>query len=176
VDQDTVVCCNNVELGNMMQAGGLSPYGTMGQTANRAEWDERRGPWARIDGFKVGPGPDGGGFAFALSSFDARRGGEGGGARVVMLLGPGPEPGDLNGDGRVSFADFLILSNHFGEPGSLGDGDVNGNGFVDFPDFLILANNFGSETAMTENVPEPSTLGLFLIGGLAAIAKLRRRG
>lgn len=49
--------------------------------------------------------------------------------------------GDINGDGRVDFADFLILSDNFGSESE--DGDLNGDGKVDFADFLLLSDNFG---------------------------------
>ena len=52
---------------------------------------------------------------------------------------------DLNGDGSVNFADFLILSANFGkEVSSIEDGDINESGLVDFEDFLILSQEFGS--------------------------------
>lgn len=52
--------------------------------------------------------------------------------------------GDLNGDGTVSFEDFLVLGNNFGtENATLADGDLNGDGLVGFADFLILTENFG---------------------------------
>ena len=49
---------------------------------------------------------------------------------------------DLNGDGRVEFADFLILSDAFGDtvpPFGSGSADIDGNGAVGFSDFLILS-------------------------------------
>lgn len=56
-------------------------------------------------------------------------------------------PGDANRDGAVSFADFLVLSAHFGTSGtdSLGgqQGDFDGDAAVGFSDFLVLAANFG---------------------------------
>ena len=54
-------------------------------------------------------------------------------------------PGDTNGDGVVSFQDFLILSQNFGTTdAAFADGDFDGNGTVGFEDFLILAQNFGA--------------------------------
>jgi|GEM_PF-4767432 len=51
---------------------------------------------------------------------------------------------DLNGDGAVNFADFLVLSANFGaEVASREEGDVNGDGIVNFGDFLILSDEFG---------------------------------
>ena len=54
-----------------------------------------------------------------------------------------PLPGDTNGDGSVSFGDFLVLSRNFGRTdAAFADGDFDGNRTVDFSDFLLLAQNF----------------------------------
>lgn len=56
-----------------------------------------------------------------------------------------PLPGDVNLDGEVSFADFLILSMNFGNVDSeRSDGDLNDDALVSFEDFLILTNDFGN--------------------------------
>ena len=71
--------------------------------------------------------------------------------------------GDLDRDGRVDFADFLILANHFGiDTASHADGDIDCNGNVAFADFLILADNFGPEVSVA-NVPEPTGIVLVLL-------------
>ena len=51
--------------------------------------------------------------------------------------------GDLDGDHRVGFIDFLTLSHHFGRPAGPAEGDVNRDGRVDFWDFMLLLANFG---------------------------------
>ncbi|MDP9175236.1 MAG: hypothetical protein M3O30_15415 [Planctomycetota bacterium] len=52
--------------------------------------------------------------------------------------------GDANIDGKVDFADFVILSNHFGGTFTNWDqGNFNYDSGVDFADFVILSNNFG---------------------------------
>jgi len=53
--------------------------------------------------------------------------------------------GDINGNGSVDFADFLILSANFGRNTTEGtsDGDLDGDGAVMFDDFLVLSANFG---------------------------------
>lgn len=54
------------------------------------------------------------------------------------------QPGDLDLNGRVEFADFLIVSTNFGkELGRYSEGDTNADGKVDFEDFLMLSANFG---------------------------------
>lgn len=50
---------------------------------------------------------------------------------------------DANGDLRVDFADFLVLSRNFGNDGDESKGDFNNDGTVDFTDFLLLTANFG---------------------------------
>ena len=53
--------------------------------------------------------------------------------------------GDLDGDGVVSFSDFLTLANNFGMVKSRMEGDIDNDGVVGFSDFLVLADNFGKE-------------------------------
>ena len=65
----------------------------------------------------------------------------------VLEIAP-PEnmlPGDIDRDGIVNFADFLILSSNFGKS-EVGEqeGDLNEDGIIDFADFVILNANFGS--------------------------------
>ncbi len=58
-----------------------------------------------------------------------------------------PSP-DIDGDGNVNFADFLILVDKYGS--RIGQDrydprcDLNGDGQIDFADFLIFAADFGS--------------------------------
>ncbi|HZL36648.1 MAG TPA: ELWxxDGT repeat protein [Tepidisphaeraceae bacterium] len=55
-------------------------------------------------------------------------------------------PGDINDDGKVNFADFVILSNHFGQtyaPPAWSEGDMTGDNKVTFADFVVFSNNFG---------------------------------
>ena len=76
-------------------------------------------------------------------------------------------PGDADGDGDVDFTDYQILEGEFGENGT-GPyaADFNNNNAVDFADYQILEGNFAT------SMPEPATLGMLLLGGLAL---LRRR-
>lgn len=56
--------------------------------------------------------------------------------------------GDVDGNGKVEFADFLILSDNFGkEVSERGEGDLNGDNRVDFADFLLLSDDFGNSIA-----------------------------
>ena len=54
--------------------------------------------------------------------------------------------GDVDGNGKVEFADFLVLSQNFGQDvSSREEGDLDGNGTVEFADFLLLSQNFGAQ-------------------------------
>ena len=56
-------------------------------------------------------------------------------------------PGDANGDGKVDFADLLILARNYGMTNATwSDGDFNGDGTVGFDDLVILARNYGKTT------------------------------
>ena len=84
--------------------------------------------------------------------------------------------GDVDFDGQVSFADFLVLSENFGqqfEPGHYSRGDFDCNGEVAFVDFLVLSANFGSGTVAS--VPEPGLGYLPLLLCLAIQWLVRHR-
>lgn len=83
--------------------------------------------------------------------------------------------GDLNADGEVSFADFLILSSNFGtDVPTHAEGDIDCDGSVAFSDFLVLSSNFGT-TVATASVPEPAGFSLTLLTGMISLVTLRRR-
>lgn len=89
-------------------------------------------------------------------------------AALLTLVGEAPvdecDPnsmGDLDGNGKVEFADFLILSGNFGKDvEGHAEGDIDCNGKVEFADFLVLSGNFGNDVGRAASVPEPSSLGL----------------
>lgn len=85
--------------------------------------------------------------------------------------------GDLDGDGAVAFADFLILSDGFADEGSYSDGDLDCSGEVSFADFLILSFNFGTTTEEAAVVPEPRSwmLPLVFVGMLGVLRPKRSR-
>jgi hypothetical protein len=63
-------------------------------------------------------------------------------------------PGDSNADGVVNFADFVRLSNHYGQFGGWSEGDFNGDWTVNFADFVVLSNHYG----MTFDGTSPAAL------------------
>ena len=52
--------------------------------------------------------------------------------------------------------------------------DLDGNGKVEFADFLVLSANFGKEFPDTASVPEPTSSFMLCLAGLL-IARLRPR-
>gem|GEM_PF-4695675 len=92
------------------------------------------------------------------------------------------EDADFDGDGDVDGNDFLTWQRGFGTtgpPGSLQmQGDANDNGTIDGDDLAIWETQFGSPAAGTMAslaVPEPSCLGLFVLGLVSASVGFRQR-
>jgi len=89
--------------------------------------------------------------------------------------------GDTNLDGIVDASDYTTLKNNFGRnPATWQQGDFSGNGSVDWDDLQMLMGNFGTRTlpspAPASSAPEPATLGLLALGGLAAgLARGKKR-
>jgi len=62
---------------------------------------------------------------------------------------PSALPGDFNGDNAVTFDDFFLFVDFFGQPAT-GDAavyDLDSGGSVDFNDFFIFVDNFGQTAA-----------------------------
>lgn len=84
--------------------------------------------------------------------------------------------GDANLDHKVDLSDFQVILDDWQNSGpgiSWAKGDFNGDGKVDFSDFQYLEDNwnpmgFGSAT------PEPATLTVLLLGGLAILRRSRK--
>ena len=84
--------------------------------------------------------------------------------------------GDATLDGKVGIDDFSVLLAHWGaNSAGWAEGDFTGDGKVNIDDFSILLSNWGwtsSSQSMILETPEPTTLVLLSMGGLAM---LRRR-
>ena len=83
---------------------------------------------------------------------------------------PPPLPGDANGDGLVTDADYTIWADNYGAGGAtFAMGDFNDDGEVTDADYTIWADNYGYGVTA---VPEPATMSLL---GLGAVVLIRRR-
>ena len=82
-------------------------------------------------------------------------------------------PGDANLDAEVNFADFLVMSERFGQPGGWSDGDFDGDGTIAFGDFLALSAQFGTQPGNVAAVPEPTSIAL--LGSTVLLLAGRRR-
>jgi hypothetical protein len=77
-------------------------------------------------------------------------------------------PGDANGDGAVTDADYTIWADTY-QSTTDPRADFNGDGTVTDADYTIWADNYGVGVGI---IPEPMTLGLLALG---AVALKRRR-
>lgn len=90
-------------------------------------------------------------------------------------------PGDLDLDGDIDNADIgLVAGNFTGSGGSTTmryiDGDVDGDGDIDNADLGLVAGGFTGSLAEGSAyvVPEPGSLLLVTVAGLATIGRRRR--
>ena len=89
--------------------------------------------------------------------------------------------GDTDGDWDVDVDDLDVLLATFGGAADWRT-DFNEDGRVDLADFVIMRANFeegvGSSTNannVTIITPEPTTMGMLALGGLAVLKRRRRR-
>lgn len=89
--------------------------------------------------------------------------------------------GDANMDGKVNIQDLSVLGGSYGTTtgATWAMGDSNYDGAVNIQDLSVLGGNYGADIALdsfggTAVVPEPATIGLLAIGGLALIRRKRR--
>ena len=83
---------------------------------------------------------------------------------------------DANLDRYTDFTDFQVLLDHWQAQGEWTQGDFNGDGTVDFLDFQVLLDYWNPTgwSAGASQVPEPASLSLLLLGGLAMLRRRRR--
>ena len=80
---------------------------------------------------------------YTLTAFDA----DGDVASLSFPIAVQMPSSDIDGDGAITFADFLIFAGPFGSRRGQARYDarcdLDGDGQIDFADFLIFANSFG---------------------------------
>jgi hypothetical protein len=88
-------------------------------------------------------------------------------------------PGDVNFDGTVNGLDIADLASHWLQTGLNGGiaGDANFDGTVNGLDIAVISSHWLATSAGGSGaaVPEPSTIVLAIVGGLALLAYRRRR-
>ena len=101
-------------------------------------------------------------------------------------------PGDATGDGRVDFADLVVLAQGYGGPGDRSSGDFNHDDSVSFADLVVLAQNYGGSPSTAQvsqlgalsgaevdraflQVPEPAAGWLVVgLGSVGSVVRCRR--
>ncbi|XAM01127.1 PEP-CTERM sorting domain-containing protein [Phycisphaeraceae bacterium D3-23] len=85
------------------------------------------------------------------------------------------ETPDLNGDGFVGAADLdILLANWGSTTGTTATGDANGDGVTNQLDLDIVDANWGEGTPPSSVIPEPGSLAVLAVGGLALLRRRRR--
>ncbi len=83
-------------------------------------------------------------------------------------------PGDVNADGFVDDVDLNTIIDNWGLTGATHlQGDLSGDGTVSGPDYTEVITYWGTGLLLEppSGSPEPATLGLLLVGGLAMLKR-----
>jgi len=86
--------------------------------------------------------------------------------------GNGTYRGDFNLDGVVNATDLQLMKGSFGGAGGYASGNANCDAFINATDLQILKGNFGLSASAA---PEPLTIGLLAVGGLAMLRRRNNR-
>ena len=157
-----------------------SPYGTFDQGGNIWEWNEAIRNWSYrcARGGSAYDGSTNQLRASSIISGDPTSEDYTMGFRVSEVYEPAA-PGDTNGDGIVDESDYDNFIAQFGGPPGADSADFNGNGRVDLADFVTMRENFvagiGSAPEFEATTPEPATMGMLALAGLAMIRRRYRR-
>jgi formylglycine-generating enzyme len=147
-------------------AGGLSPFGTMGQGGNVEEWietdlDNVNGPasnfrWIRGGNIQSGPSSlsSSGGWYYDIPGNEYRYEG----FRVASIVGGPTNSGDFNRDGHVDAADYVAWRKRNGTQDEYNawrgnfeaaqntvGGDFNLDGYVDAADYVAWRKKNGTQ-------------------------------
>lgn len=84
--------------------------------------------------------------------------------------------GDYNANGVVDAADYTVWRESLGQSGLGLAADGNDNGLIDEGDFRVWRANYGqavTSASSVSKIPEPSTIWLALMCGMALIGRIR---
>ncbi len=76
--------------------------------------------------------------------------------------------GDFNLDGVVDLLDLGTFGDGYNALGSWATGDANGDGIVILNDLGLLGDSYFAQSAP---VPEPATMNLLALGGVALLKR-----
>ncbi len=95
--------------------------------------------------------------------------------RVIWVPEPATLAGDFDADNDVDGIDFGLWQTGYpmASGATLSDGDADADGDVDGIDFGLWQENYPTNLGGAVTIPEPATLGILLMGGLALLKRRR---